>query len=70
MSKKLVAARDLPRGHAIQPEDIALKSPGDGLPPYEFDKVVGRTTLCELKADQDLNFDILNGAEYLAEAVG
>ncbi len=69
MGKKLVAARDLPQGHAIQAEDIAFKSPGDGLPPYEFDKVVGRTTLCEIKADQGLNFDFLNGFTYKTEAV-
>src|SRR5215204_3064101 len=33
MSKKLVAARDLPRGHVLRREDLAVKSPGDGLPP-------------------------------------
>jgi N-acetylneuraminate synthase/sialic acid synthase len=70
MGKKLVAARDLPQGHAIQAEDIAFKSPGDGLAPYEFDKVVGRTTICDLKADQDLNFDVLNGFTYKTKAVG
>jgi N-acetylneuraminate synthase/sialic acid synthase len=70
MGKKLVAARDLPAGYAIKPEDIAIKSPGDGLAPYEFDKVVGRTTLCELKADEALNFEVLNGAAHRIEAVG
>jgi len=34
---------------------------GDGLPPCEFDKVVGRTTLCELKADDNLSFEVLGG---------
>jgi len=33
MGKKLVAACDLPVGHVFKPEDIAIKSPGDGLPP-------------------------------------
>jgi len=33
MSKKLVAARDLPAGHRLTHSDIAIKSPGDGLPP-------------------------------------
>jgi len=68
MGKKLVAARDLPSGHAIRPEDIALKSPGDGMPPYELDKVIGRVTLCVLKADKDITFEVLNGAETWAEA--
>ena len=39
MAKKLVAARDLPAGHTLTEADIAIKSPGDGLPPYELDRV-------------------------------
>jgi sialic acid synthase len=62
MGKKIVAARDLPAGHVIQPGDIVFKSPGDGLPPYEFDKVVGRTTICELKTDENLTFELLGGS--------
>lgn len=34
MAKKIVAARDLPVGHTIEPADLAFRSPGDGLPPY------------------------------------
>jgi N-acetylneuraminate synthase/sialic acid synthase len=62
MSKKLVAARNLPAGYAVAPEDIAIKSPGDGLPPYELDKVVGRITQCALQADEDIRFEVLSGA--------
>ena len=43
MSKKLVAARDLPAGHVISRADVALKSPGDGLPGFELDRILGRT---------------------------
>jgi len=68
MGKKLVAARDLPAGCTIRREDIALKSPGDGLPPYELDKVIGRVTRRELKEDEDITYEILNGAENWAEA--
>jgi N-acetylneuraminate synthase/sialic acid synthase len=68
MGKKLVAARDLPVGYTIRREDIALKSPGDGLPPYELDKVVGRVTRQELKEDDDITYEVLNGAENWAEA--
>ena len=68
MGKKLVAARDLTAGYTIQREDIALKSPGDGLPPYELDKVIGRVTRQELKEDDDITYEILNGAENWAEA--
>ena len=68
MGKKLVAARDLPAGCTIRREDIALKSPGDGLPPYEMDKVIGRVTRQELKEDDDITYEVLNGAETWAEA--
>jgi sialic acid synthase len=54
MSKKLVAARDLPRGHVLRREDLAVKSPGDGLPPYMMDEIVGRTLLRALRADEPI----------------
>ena len=68
MGKKLVAARDLPAGHMIRREDIAIKSPGDGLQPYEIDKVIGRVTRATMQEDDDINYDALNGSENLAEA--
>jgi N-acetylneuraminate synthase/sialic acid synthase len=68
MGKKLVAARDLPAGHAIRREDIAIKSPGDGLKPYEMEKVIGRVTLSPLSADEDISFEVLNGAQEPREA--
>jgi N-acetylneuraminate synthase/sialic acid synthase len=68
MGKKIVAARDLPAGYTIRREDIALKSPGDGLPPYEIEKVVGRVTLQPLSEDDDITFDVLNGSQEWPEA--
>jgi sialic acid synthase len=69
MGKKLVAARDLPAGHMIRREDIAIKSPGDGLQPYEIDKIIGRVTRAAVKTDDDITYEALNGSENLAEAV-
>jgi N-acetylneuraminate synthase/sialic acid synthase len=63
MGKKLVAARDLPEGHTIRREDIAIKSPGDGLQPFEIDKVIGRVTRQAVRTDDDISFEVLNGAE-------
>ena len=50
--RTLHLARDRPAGSAIRREDIAIKSPGGGLPPYEIDKLIGRSTRVALKADQ------------------
>lgn len=61
MGKKLVAARSLPAGHILSPQDIAIKSPGDGVPPYELDKVVGHSLMKSLEEDQDITFDLLSG---------
>jgi sialic acid synthase len=63
MSKKLVAARDLPSGHVLRPEDVALKSPGDGLPPHMLDVVIGRTLLRPLRADDTIQLAALGQGE-------
>jgi len=62
MGKKLVAARDLPAGHILTAGDIAIKSPGDGVPPYELSKFIGRTLNAPLGADQDLTFQVVGQA--------
>ena len=59
MAKKLVAARDLPAGHTLRVEDVAAKSPGDGLPPYELERVVGRNLRHPIAADTALTFELL-----------
>ncbi len=59
MGKKLVAARDLPAGHTLSNGDIALKSPGDGLPPYELERVVGRMLRHPVQVDTALTFEHL-----------
>jgi N-acetylneuraminate synthase/sialic acid synthase len=59
MGKKIVAVRDLPAGHVLTRQDLALKSPGDGLPPYELDRVVGRTLRHPITEDGALTFELL-----------
>jgi sialic acid synthase len=60
MGKSLVVARDLPSGHALRAEDIVMKSPGGGIPPYELDAVLGRVTLKALHEDDFLSFEVLS----------
>ncbi len=59
MAKKLVAARDLPAGHVVTREDIAIKVPNDGLPPYEIDKVIGRQLKHAMAEDQNFHLEDL-----------
>lgn len=61
MGKKLVAARDLPADHVLKLDDIAVKSPSDGIPPFELDRVLGMRTRRALKEDENLAFDDLDG---------
>jgi len=54
MGKKLVAAQDLPTGHVLTEADIAIKSPGDGLPPYYYDAVLGKILKRPLAEDENI----------------
>jgi sialic acid synthase len=59
MSKKLVASRKLEAGCVLAVEDIALRSPGNGLAPAFLDRVVGRRLKSGLEPDGDLTLDLV-----------
>jgi N-acetylneuraminate synthase/sialic acid synthase len=59
MGKTLVAARDLPAGHLLTAADIAVKSPGGGLPPSELDRLLGRRLSQALRADDMIRYEHL-----------
>lgn len=61
MGKKLVAARSLPAGHSLTVQDIAIRSPSDGMPPYDLDRLVGRTLRCAVREDETLSLTMLDG---------
>ncbi|HZS64108.1 MAG TPA: N-acetylneuraminate synthase family protein [Xanthobacteraceae bacterium] len=63
MAKALVAARDLPAGHVLTPADLTFKSPSNGLPPYEYDNVLGMRLTTAVKADDSIKYEILEPAE-------
>ena len=60
MEKKLVAASDLKKGKILTDIDITIKSPNDGLPPYEWDNVIGLSLRRDLKKDENISFEDLN----------
>jgi len=51
MGKSLVASRPLKHGHVLTEADIAIKSPGGGLPPYELPSLIGKRVTRALDAD-------------------
>jgi N-acetylneuraminate synthase/sialic acid synthase len=61
MGKKLVAARDLPAGTVLTEQDVLIKSPGDGLPPYELPRVVGHVLRAPLREDESITLEALDG---------
>jgi N,N'-diacetyllegionaminate synthase len=52
--QSVVAARDLPTGHTLGLEDLAIKRPGTGLSPKLRDHLVGRTLARDVAADTPL----------------
>ena len=59
MGKKLVVARPLPAGHVLSIKDIAIKSPNDGLPPYELYHLVGKVTRRSLVEEENISYNDL-----------
>ncbi len=59
MSKQLVAARGLPAGHVLQPEDIDLRSPGGGMTPDRLGELIGATLAVPVEAQQPFDEKML-----------
>ncbi len=59
--KSIVAARDLPAGHRLTPDDLAIKRPGDGLSPQSMSKIVGCTLRKAVAEDQPILADDVQG---------
>ena len=51
LAKSLVAARDIQPGETIAERDVAIMSPGQGLPPHRLDELVGRRARRALAKD-------------------
>jgi N-acetylneuraminate synthase/sialic acid synthase len=68
MSKKLVAARELPAGHTLTEDDVAAKSPGDGLPPSELGQLIGRRLRIPVEHDTALTYELLEESELERQA--
>jgi sialic acid synthase len=62
MAKSLVAARDLPAGQILSRDDVAIKTPAGGLPPYELDRLIGRKLLQPLQEDDAFSLELVEEA--------
>ena len=58
--KSIVFAKDLPAGHVLSAEDLAIKRPGNGLDPTHLPKVVGRTLKVAVQRDHLLKLSDLS----------
>jgi sialic acid synthase len=71
MGKSLVASRGLKEGHVLREEDIAIKSPGGGLHPYDLPRLIGQRLVRALDADHTIQLqDVADPARIPAAAAG
>jgi N-acetylneuraminate synthase/sialic acid synthase len=54
MGKKIVAARALAKGTVLRNEDFEFKSPGDGLPPWMIQEIIGKTLTRNLEFEESV----------------
>ena len=54
MRRSIIAAKDLPAGHMLSMEDLDAKRPGDGIPPNEFMRIIGKKVKRDIEADEML----------------
>jgi sialic acid synthase len=47
---------DIPAGHILTRNDISIKSPNDGIPPYEIEKMIGEKLPYTIKKDEAFSF--------------
>lgn len=55
--KSLHATRRIMTGKLIEPEDIIMKRPGNGISPYELHSLVGKVAKRNIEEDEMLNYD-------------
>lgn len=57
--RSVVVTRALPAGHVLVAEDLALRRPGTGIPPADWDQVVGCRLRAAVEAHTTLAWDFL-----------
>lgn len=57
--RSVTADKAIPKGTTITADMLAVKRPGDGIPPEQRDRVIGRTASRDIAADQTISWDML-----------
>jgi len=57
--KGLVARRQIPQGQTISGDDVIIKRPGTGIPPRDYDLVIGRIAKRDIAADEVIAWDMV-----------
>jgi sialic acid synthase SpsE len=55
--QSLTTTRALPAGHTIARADLTIKRPGTGIPPFELQQILGKTTRHAVDADTPLKHE-------------
>jgi N,N'-diacetyllegionaminate synthase len=60
--QSIVAKRDLPARHRIQPHDLTVQRPGTGIPASAWPSIIGQRTSHTIKAGEMLSWQVLSDA--------
>ena len=68
LAKSLVASRPLVAGTIITPQDVAVRSPGQGISPQKFDMLLGRKLRRDMEEEDFFYLTDLTDADVSAKA--
>lgn len=60
MAKSIVAKKDIKKGDKLDLDNLTFKSPGGGLPPYQFYEIKNKVINKDLKEDELIKMEFLN----------
>lgn len=58
--RSLVAARDIPEGSRLRPEDVTFKRPAHGIGPRHYDELIGRRARVAIAEDTVLQWNLFD----------
>lgn len=59
MGKSIWPAYEIPAGKMLTPFDVEIKCPGGGMPPYEFDDLIGHRLISAASTDVPLSWGMI-----------